>query len=471
MSGLIATIGIIIILYVFLINSIHLGLTLIGINHTRSQQEYESYEPAGMTSSNQFLPEIAVVVPAYNEETVIVDSVQALLSLDYPFYEIIVVNDGSEDGTLAQLTSTYELEQSGASVPVEFQCEGPVRGVYKSSDRDLVVIDKENSDGGKADALNAGLYFTEKPLFCAIDADSLMERDALKKVVEPFIMEPRKTIATGGTVRIANEISFESGRPDSVNLPTSRLVRFQIVEYLRAFFIGRTGLDRIGSLLIISGAFGLFRTDALQAVGGYDTSCVTEDMEIVVRLHQHFIEKNQEYEMTFLSYPVVWTEAPASMSVLASQRQRWFSGLVDTLVEYRWLLFRRKYGIIGLVALPLFLVVETLGRLVEGIGYLFFIFGIILGLFSDPAYLFLLVSIGFGSILTATAIFGEVLTYRQYDDPVDVLLLLWYSVLGNVIYKPLRAFFAWRGLIDYITGTTSWGAMTRKGFSEHPDDD
>jgi len=468
-SGPIAAIGVVIILYILLINSVYLVLTLVGIQHTRSQQEQEAYEPAGLINSNQFLPEIAVVVPAYNEEAVIVDSVQALLSLDYPHYEIIVVNDGSTDGTLDRLVSAYGLEQVAASVPIDVQCDGPVRDVYRSPDRDLVVIDKENSDGGKADALNAGLFFTEKPLFCAIDADSLMERDALRKVVEPFVMEPRKTVATGGTVRIANEISFERGRPASVNLPKNWLVRFQVVEYLRAFFIGRTGLDRIGSLLIISGAFGLFKTDALRAVGGYDTSCVTEDMEIVMRLHRHFIEKDKQYEMTFLSFPVVWTEAPTSVPVLASQRQRWFSGLVDTLIKYRGLLFRPKYGTIGLVALPLFLIVEMFGRLVEGIGYLFFFFGIVLGLFSIPAYLFLIVSIGYGSILTATAVYGEVLTYRQYEDPVEILLLLCFAVLENVIYRPMRALFAWQGLKNHITGDTSWGVMEREGFGENSD--
>lgn len=467
MSGLIAGVGFVIILYIFLINSIHLGLTLIGINQTHSQQAYESYEPAGMTRSNQFLPEIAVVVPAYEEESIIVNSVQTLLSLDYPFYEIIVVNDGSTDETLEKLISAYGLEEVGASVPVDFQCEGPIRDVYKSPDLDIVVIDKEN--GGKSDALNAGLHFTEKPLFCAIDADSFMERDALKKVVEPFITKPRTTVATGGTVRIYNDDSFDHGQSDSISLPENWLVRFQVVEYLRAFFIGRAGLDRIGSLLIISGAFGLFKTDALRAVGGYDTSSMTEDMEIVVRLHRHFIEKGEEYEMAFVSYPVVWTKPPSAVKHLKSQRRRWFSGLIDTLVKYRDLLFRPKYGVIGLVALPLFLVVEMLGRLIEGVGYLFFLFGIILGLFSEPTYLFLLVSIGFGSILTATAILGEVLTYRQYDDPIEVLLLLWYSAIGTVIYKPIRASFAWLGVIDYICDSTSWGVTTARESGEESD--
>jgi cellulose synthase/poly-beta-1,6-N-acetylglucosamine synthase-like glycosyltransferase len=453
--------------YFLVINGTYLTLTVFAITHIRQRTERESYEPAGILQSNQFLPGIAIVVPAYNEEKVIVDSVTSLLSLEYPFHEVIVVNDGSSDETVGRLVSEFELERIDAEFPVELPCE-PVDEIYRASDTDLVVIDKAN--GGKADALNAGLFFTEKPLFCAIDADSLIERGALQAIVEPFLSKPTTTVATGGTVRIANGVSFEKGAPDDVALSTNRLVRFQAVEYLRAFFLGRTGLSRIRSLIIISGAFGLFDAETLREIGGYDTDSITEDMELVVRLHRHLIETDQEYEVTFLPHPVVWTEVPESLSVLSRQRRRWFRGLLDTLIKHRSAIGRPSYGLVGLVALPLFLFVEGIGRLVEGLGYVsvpvLFVIGI-LDVWFFIAFLF--VSVGLGAILSTVAILGEVLTYRRYDEPKDVAVLLGYALLESFSYRPWRAFVSWRATFEFLLGDKSWGKMTRSGFEETTD--
>lgn len=450
------------------INGTYLLLTLVGFARTRSQRDFDTYDPAGLLKANQFLPEIAIVVPAYNEEAVITDSVNALLSLDYPFYDVIVVNDGSTDDTLETLLAAYDLQHIDATFPIELECE-PVASIYRAPNHDLVVIDKAN--GGKADALNAALSFTEKSLFCAIDADSLMERGALKQVVEPFLTAPTTTVATGGTVRIANGISFERGEPEAVTLPPTRLGRFQVVEYLRAFFLGRTGLDRIGSLLIISGSFGLFRTDALRDIGGYDTTSVTEDMELVVRLHRHFIETGQDYDVTFLSYPVVWTEAPGSLAVLSRQRRRWFRGLLDTLIKHRRVFGRPAYGTIGLVAFPLFLIVETVGQLLEASGYLLISIAALASLLNPQFVLaFFLVTVGLGSFLSAIAVLGEVMTYRQYEDPLEILTLIGYGVLENISYRPWRSFVSWRALWEYATGDQSWGKMTRHGFGRDADD-
>lgn len=454
--------------YFLLVNSTYLTLTGMAIGHLRSRRDLDAYEPVGSFTANDFLPGIAIVVPAYNEEHVIVESVSALRSLEYPFYEIIVVNDGSTDGTCEALFEAFELQSIDASYPIDLPCE-PIDEIYRSPASDLVLIDKAN--GGKADALNAGLYFTEQPLYCAIDADSLIERGSLREIVEPFLTEPTKTVATGGSVRIANGVSFAKGKPSTVSLPGNHLVRFQAVEYLRAFFLGRTGLSRIGSLLIISGAFGLFKTSVIREIGGYDTESITEDMELVVRLHRYLIEADRPYEVTFVPHPIVWTEAPSSLDVLSRQRNRWFRGMLGTLLKHRDAIGRPRYGIVGVFGLPMFLIIETIGRLIEGAGYVaipvFFLAGVL-----DPVFAiaFLVVAIALGAFVTVLAVTGEVLTYRRYDDPRDIALLLWYSVLESVTYRPWRAFVAWRATLSYVLGDKSWGAMPRTGFGRETKD-
>ena len=463
-STLILGFTIITLSYFFLVNTTYITLTGLAITHLHRHQDLEAYEPVGVFQSNQFLPGIAIVVPAYNEEKVIIESVKSLLSLEYPLNEVIVVNDGSSDNTVDCLLEEFELQRIDAEFPIELPCE-PVHDIYRAADRDLVLIDKDN--GGKADALNAGLYFTDKPLFCAIDADSLIERGALKDIVEPFLTNPSTTVATGGTVRIANGVSFRKGAPDEVTLPRNRLIRFQVVEYLRAFFLGRTGLSRLGGLLIISGAFGLFKTEVLRDLGGYDTNSVTEDMELVVRLHRQFIDADREYNITFVPHPIVWTEAPTSLTVLSRQRRRWFRGLLDTLIKHRGAIGRPSYGIIGLFALPLFLFVEALGRLIEGAGYALVPVLFLTG-FLDLRFFgaFLLVAVGLGAILTGLAVFGEVITYRRYDNPWEITVLLGYSFAESFSYRPWRAFVAWRATVEYLSGDNSWGKMTRTGFDE-----
>ncbi len=448
--------------YFLLINGSYLAINVAALVQLRDHLDRQGYEPVGNRTGNPFVPGVAVVVPAYNEAAVIVDSVRSMRSLEYPNYDTIVVNDGSTDGTLEALIDAFDLERVGDGSPFDLPCQR-VRAIYRQPERDLIVIDKEN--GGKADALNAGLYYTDQPLFCAVDADSLIEHGALYDVVEPFLERPTETVATGGAVRLANGCTFRNGMVDRIDLPTNRLVRFQAAEYLRAFLSGRIGLSRLGSLLVISGAFGVFRTDALREIGGYDTTSITEDMEIVVRLHRHLIDQGRAYDVTFLPRPVVWTEVPESRAVLSRQRRRWFRGLLDTLVKHRGAIGRRRYGVVGLFALPYFLIIEMGGRLIEGLGYLLIPLLFLTGYLDVTFFLaFMLAAAGLGALLSAVAVLIEVLTYRRYDDPKTVAVLLGYGLVEAVWYRPWKALQAWRGLIEYVRGDRSWGEMTRVGF-------
>ena len=413
--------------------------------------------------ASPFYPGIAVVVPAYNEAATIVESTQSILSINYPDTEVVVVNDGSTDATLDRLTEQFELERVEAAVPVEVPTE-ELRAVYRSGIyEELLVVDKEN--GGKSDALNAGIWLTDMPLFCAVDSDTIIDRDALIDLAAPFLKRPKTTVATGGVIRVANGCEIEDGIVRSVSLPKTGLPGLQVMEYLRAFYSGRLGLNRINGLILISGAFGLFQTQAVREIGGYRHETITEDFDIVVRLHRHLIDTDTEYTVSFVSEPVAWTEVPADRAVLGRQRRRWYQGMVETVVSNRRMLFNRTYGRVGTVVLPLFIAAEMFGPLIEGVGYLVLPVAWYFGILEAEFFItFFFLTTGVGVFLSWFGIFSEVWSFNRYDSPWQILRLLLYGVLANFGYRQWKTLVAWRGLFDYLRGSDSWGVMDRAGF-------
>ncbi|MGM0717264.1 MAG: glycosyltransferase family 2 protein [Halobacteriota archaeon] len=467
---LFAAFSIFVVGYYVMVNGLYAGIHVAGLFELQRQKREAEWNPPYEPFSSPFLPGIAVVVPAYNEAPTIIESVQALLTLEYSDTEIVVVNDGSTDGTLERLIERYDLQRVEATPPFELPCE-PVRGIYRSPDEEgLVVIDKQN--GGKADALNAGVGYTEKRLFCAIDADTIIEHGALLEIVRPFLRSPRRTVASGGTIRVANECEVEKGRIQAVDLSWNPLISVQVMEYLRAFYSGRLGLSRLEGLIIISGAFGLFRTDLVREVGGYRTESVTEDLDLVIAIHKHLLERDFEYQVTFLPRPVAWTEAPESLAQLGAQRRRWYRGLVDSLVTYRGMIGRRKYGRVGTFALPFFALAEALGPLIEGAGYVLIPVAVLLGILNVEFFLlFFLVTSGVGILLSWFGVYSEVWTYNRYERPRQIVGLLLSAVAENVGYRQWKTLQAWRGLAQYVRGEHEWGEMTRKGFDVRSSED
>ena len=449
--------------YFLLLNTIYLAFCIVAYVQLRKYRRRWTARDFEAIMRSPDTPGISIVAPAYNEEATLADSVRSLLGLNYPQFEVIVVSDGSTDGTLAIATREFELVKAPVShaQPIPTQ---PVRGIYQSlAHPDLVMIDKDN--GGKADSINAGVNAARYPIVCVIDADSLLEEHSLSRAVLPFIEDP-DTIAAGGIVRIANGCRVEGGRVVDVRLPRSGLAMFQTVEYLRSFLAGRVAQSAANALLIISGAFGLFKRDALVEVGGFRTDTIGEDMELVTRLHRVYRKNGRRFRIVFQPDPVCWTEAPETLRMLGRQRNRWQRGTLQVLGYHRGMLFNPRYGVVGLLALPYYLIFEAMGPVIEVAGYVLTVVAISFGLLDWRfAELFFLAAIVYGSLLSVAAIALEELSFRRYPKAADLLRLAAYGVLENFGYRQLATCWRIVGVIDYFRGRQGWGTMKRKGFN------
>jgi cellulose synthase/poly-beta-1,6-N-acetylglucosamine synthase-like glycosyltransferase len=459
----------IILVYFFMLNGLYIFLTLlsmIGIYNHRNLTAYVNYKKLFLLP--QVKP-ISIIAPAYNEQEIIIESVESLLSLQYPELEVIVVNDGSTDSTLAQLIETYNLTKTNR-IFRKVVPHKSVKGIYVSpSHPKLVVVDKEN--GKKADAMNAGLNVAQYPLFCAIDSDSLLEGDALLKMVRPFLEDPEHTVAAGGVIRLSNGCRVKHGQVVSVSLPRNSLARFQIIEYFRAFLGGRLGLNMLRSVLIISGAFGLFRKDIALACGGYRPETIGEDMDLVIRIKRYLHDRKLPFRMYFNPDPICWTQGPETIRSLGNQRNRWHRGLIEVIRHNRRMLFNPKYGVTGLFAMPFYLMFEMLGPLVEFTGYVLFAIILALGRINTPfAILFFLLAVVLGVVLSLLSILLEEYSLRRYPRLKEVLTIILYAVLENFAYRQWLAWVRFRAYFDFLKGKSEWGDMDKKGFSRPESD-
>ncbi|MFL6582123.1 MAG: glycosyltransferase family 2 protein [Burkholderiales bacterium] len=406
-------------------------------------------------------PPVSLLVPAYNEEATICASVRSMLQLEYPELEVIVINDGSGDATLEALSREFALAPFPEAYRQRLACK-PVRGVYRSAHfPNLRVIDKENG-GRKADAVNAGINAARYPLVCVVDADTILERSSLRRAAAPFLHEP-DVVAVGGTVRIANGCEVRDGFLHAVGLPTSMLPLFQVMEYLRAFLFGRLGWAAVNAVPIVSGAFGLFRREAVVSAGGFNVDTLGEDMELIMRLHRlHRIER-RPYAIAFLPDPVCWTEAPESFRMLRSQRTRWQRGLSETLWMHRGLIFHPRGGAPGWLALPYMIAFEWAAPFLEAAGYVFMAAGFLSGFVAAEAFwTFMLLAISTGMLVSMTALVLEEMSLHMYKRPGELASLIAVALLENLGYRQLTVLWRLQGLWQWATGASArWGTMTR----------
>lgn len=465
-TGLLHAVQVPLLVYFLLINTSYLLLALVGGSGFAHYLRRMGHSGRDETVSSQFAAGVSVLVPAHNEQAGIVASVQALLSLRYPRHEIVVIDDGSTDETFARLRAAFDLVPMDRELPQDVPVRARVIDVWVPRDglTPLVAVRKENS--GKSEALNVGINAASEPLVAMFDADSILDPDALLTVAKPFADDPIRTIATGGVVRAANGCTVRAGRITDVRVPREWLPRIQVVEYLRAFLLGRAGWSRLGALILISGAFGMFRRDVLVEVGGLNRDSIGEDFELVMRIHRHMRRARRDYHVEFVSEPVAWTEVPNSLSVLRSQRRRWHRGLWDVLWKYRGMLLNPRYGKIGLVAIPYFWVFELLAPVIELSGLVLLPLALLLGAVDlSYAALLLLVAYGYAIVVTLVAMALEELSFHRYPRWRDLGATLVAAVLENLGYRQLTAWWRVEGLWAGLRRSThAWGTMTRQGF-------
>jgi cellulose synthase/poly-beta-1,6-N-acetylglucosamine synthase-like glycosyltransferase len=461
----IATIG-----YFVTLNIVYFSTSLLAYPRLREYSYRLDAYPDSMLLDSGFLPPITIIATAYNEEATCVESTLSLLALEYPEYEVLVINDGSRDNTFVRMQEEFKLREAprmaSAGLPT-----ATMRGIYQSSRiPNLWVIDKEN--GGKADALNAGINYSLSPLFCAVDADSLLEKAALTRIVRPFI-ENNETVAVGGIIRIVNGSTVDAGSVSDIRMPQSLVARFQVLEYFRAFLAGRMGWEALNATFIISGAFGLFHRQTVVDAGGYATrrtgfETVGEDMELVIRLHRHCRDRQRPYRISYIPDPVAWTECPESLRVLKGQRSRWQRGLLEATLRHRKMLFNPRYGRIGMLAFPYYLLLEGFGPVIEFFAYVLFIYLLFV---MTPASLLLMLSFFLaafvlGMALSFLAISLEEISFKRYPKFSDLSQLFLLSVLESFGLRQLNAYWRMHGLYAYLRGKKEWGKMERKGFTK-----
>ena len=455
-------------IYYAVLNGLYLVLTVLAWAGMTDDVRARRYVALDEVFRSPLTPGISVLVPAFNEQAVIVESVRSLLALRYPRHEIVVVSDGSTDGTIDVLKQAFNLAPGRKALRTGVPTAA-VRGTYVSRrDRRLIVVDKDN--GGRSDALNVALQAARHPYVCVIDADSLLEEDALLKVAKPILDDPDVLAATGGTIRIANGCRVDHGRVVDARVPKNPLATIQVLEYLRAFLVGRVGWSRINALGIISGAFGLFHRSLVETVGGYSTETVGEDFELTIRLHRYLRERDEPYRIAFVSDPVCWTEVPQDLTTLGRQRRRWQRGLWEALVRHRRLFLNPRYGVIGLVALPYFAIFEFLSPLFALLGVvvtiLLWAFGVVS---TSYILLFFAVSVGMGLLLTTASLALEELAFRRYRRG-EMVRLLGYAVLENFGYHQLHDIWRTIGYFDIARGKKGWGQQRRRGFAATADE-
>ncbi|MBP3613791.1 MAG: glycosyltransferase family 2 protein [Bacteroidaceae bacterium] len=448
----------------------YLLMTIVSFVQIHRRKKYYSAEYIKRILLNSpHTPGISIVAPAYNEETTVVDNVNSLLGMDYPKFEVIIVNDGSKDKTLEKLIENFDLVEVPYNY-IEYIKTKPYKRLFKSTNekyKRLVVVDKENG-GTKADASNAGVNVAQYPYFVCTDVDCILNPQGLYYLIWDVLSSDKRVIAVSATMRMANGCTMKDGRLSEVRPPMSLLPMFQELEYMRSFLIGKTWWAAIGGMPNVSGGFGLFDTDIAIRVGGYHGLSMAEDMDMIARMTAYMYHTKTPYRVTQVPQTVCWTEGPSTLTVFNRQRTRWGRGLFQFFHLYWDIVFNHKYGVYGTVTLPYLFIFEFLGPIIEFVGYFVLLFLIISGAVNwTTLWLLLFTVYMFMQFVNIMCINYDNYAGRVYSK------LRWYawlaipSILEAFIYHPLTVFFALKGYYSYLTSRDfKWGEMKRKGFKK-----
>lgn len=403
---------------------------------------------------------VSILVPAYNEEKVIISSIKSLLYLDYKLYEIIIINDGSTDKTCEKVIKEFKLTK--IERPYNRQIDTKkVKGIYEGNYKNITItlIDKEN--GGKSDSLNAGINLSKYPYFLAMDADSILQKDSLEQLVRP-ILEEENIIACGGFIRLSNAVMIDKGEVTSFTLPNNLLICMQVLEYDRSFLASRILLDEYNGNLIISGAFGLFQKDIVIATGGYDNNTVGEDFELVAKLHV-FCHKNEiDYRIRYIPEAVCWTQAPSTLKDLIKQRKRWYTGLVQCMYKYKEMFLNYHYGFLSFISFFYYLFFELLAPFIEIFGLASTIIASIFGILNVPfMILFYLLYTIFGCIMSLTTFFSRIHLTNNKLSILDVLKAFLVCLFEIVVLRTILMIARITTFFGYKKKRMRWEKINR----------
>lgn len=456
--------------YYLVVNGIYLVFAILALFEYRKQERLWNIKNEDFLYENGILTPISIMVPAYNEELTIVESLHSLLSLKYPVYEVLVVNDGSKDKTLDILIEAFDLKRVDYRMGNKIRTR-LVKAVYKNKFYPkLTVIDKVN--GGKADSLNACINFSKYDYVCGIDADSLIESDGILKMMASALDSDKIPLALGGSIVPVNGATVDHGLVEKYELPKKALTRFQTIEYLRAFNTGRLAFSKLKCFLIVSGAFGLFEKRMLVEIGGYLSASsfkkktVGEDLELVVRITKKAAETHLNYRVGYVPMARCYTEIPEKRKTLFSQRNRWQRGLIETLSYHRKMILNPKYNANGLFAMPYFFLFEMIAPLLEIQVYATLIIGLIFGLFNGVFILLLLViTFLFGMCLSLVSLFIQE-RYTATLTRKDTFIIILYGIIENFGWRQIISLYRAWGYMTSLTGKHTWGSMNRVGFKK-----
>ncbi len=448
-------------------------LAMLSFINIRLFLRKESYTDYSVIVASPLAPGISVIAPAFNEGLTIISNVRSLLTFDYPNYEVIIINDGSTDDTLEKLMKEFSMVKVDFAYDVKISSK-PVRGVYKSTDEayaKLVVVDKENGKS-KADATNAGINIAAYPYFLCTDVDCILHNQTLQMLIRPMMEEEHKrVIATGATLRMANSCEVDEGVLIKIRAPRPLLARFQELEYIRSFVLGKMGWSYINAVPNVSGGLGMFDKEIAVKAGGYDSVSFGEDMELRLRMSRYVYDNKIDAAVRYIPTTLCWTEGPSSMKVFMRQRTRWGRGLLQLLLTHRAMFLNPAYGRVGMIVVPYNVFFELLAPVIEFLGIIYYILLIYFGLVNWPYAIILLIFVYTYSVMISTlAVLWDQLTFQYYRNWKDVAMIALMAFVEMLIYHPLIVVFALRGYYFHLSNRKhSWGNMQRKGFQKKED--
>jgi len=453
----------IILVYFLVANAVYTVLMVISLYAVSLHSKFAAKIGYADLSDSPVTPPVALIVPAYNEQDAIVQTVESLLVLNYPEKEIIVVDDGSSDETAMRLIRHFQLQRMDLVYRPAIPAKAPFAFYHNAKIPELILLSKEN--GGKSDALNVGINMARSPYFCTVDADSIIEKDALLRLMAPIVHSNVNTIVSGGVVRIANGCTLENGQITEIHLPKSWIERCQVVEYIRTFLFGRPGWNFLDATFICSGAFCLLQKESVVLAGGFSTDTVTEDIDMIATLHEYMRRKKYKYRMVFTTDPICWTEAPHTLDMLARQRRRWQLGLIQTVMKHNHMIWNPRFGLMGMLSMPFHAYIEAIGCVVEAAGLILLPFSFLVGAMPFSLFLMLMfLAVGYGTLLSIGSVLLAEATVRRYPSYRDVLILLLFALIENFGYRQMVAFIRAHGVFQYFYGRRKWEAVVHKGL-------